>query len=297
MLTCIDRFTRWPEAIPLVDICAESICNAFYSGWVSRFGVPDEIVIDQGRQFESSLFKDLLNMIGSIRRRTTPYNPAANGLIERWHRTIKAALKCQPGTNSVRSLPSVLLGLRSVLKPELEATVAEMVYGTALRLPGEFLETRTDNSPLLSDFVCNLREQLSNVRPIESAHHTSKSAFIHENLKSCAYVFIREDAVKTPLQAPYNGPFKVLSRSLDNKTFTILVKGNPKNININRLKPAFYEFDNTSITTNQDQPPKTSSTQSKIRSKKVIFKTTPSPHVVTRSGRRIVSTKRFVPEP
>lgn len=101
LLTCIDRFTRWPEAIPLIDITAESIATAFYSGWVSRFGVPAEIVTDQGRQFESSLFKDLLTLLGSTRCRTSPYNPAANGLIERWHRTLKAALKCQKDSNWV----------------------------------------------------------------------------------------------------------------------------------------------------------------------------------------------------
>ena len=40
LLTCVDRFTHWPEAIPLVDIRTETVSDAFFSGWIARFGTP-----------------------------------------------------------------------------------------------------------------------------------------------------------------------------------------------------------------------------------------------------------------
>ena len=53
LLTCVDSFARWPEAIPLVDIKAETVGDAFFSGWIARFGTPATITTDRGAQFES----------------------------------------------------------------------------------------------------------------------------------------------------------------------------------------------------------------------------------------------------
>lgn len=55
-LTLIDRFSRWPEAFPLKNVDANSVCRAFFSGWISRFGSPETLTTDRGSQFESQLF-------------------------------------------------------------------------------------------------------------------------------------------------------------------------------------------------------------------------------------------------
>lgn len=81
-LTCIDRYTRWPEVIPLQDIEAPTVARAFVNTWIARFGVPLRVTTDQGRQFESRLFKELTELTGTTPIRTTPYHPAANGMVE-----------------------------------------------------------------------------------------------------------------------------------------------------------------------------------------------------------------------
>lgn len=83
VLTCIDRFTRWTEAIPLTDITATAVASAFLSGWVSLYGVPSSITTDQGRQFESALFREFSRLLGVNVTHTTPYHPQSNGQIER----------------------------------------------------------------------------------------------------------------------------------------------------------------------------------------------------------------------
>ena len=39
LLTMVDRYTRWVEAVPIPDVSSETITRAFVSNWVSRFGV------------------------------------------------------------------------------------------------------------------------------------------------------------------------------------------------------------------------------------------------------------------
>jgi len=66
-LTMIDRGTRRPEAVPIPDITAATVVNAFITVWVARFGCPAVISTDQGRQFESDLFHELSKVFGANR--------------------------------------------------------------------------------------------------------------------------------------------------------------------------------------------------------------------------------------
>ncbi|GFS97435.1 hypothetical protein TNCV_733651 [Trichonephila clavipes] len=89
LLTCIDRYTRWPEVTPVSDISAEAVAKSFIANWISRFGVPAIITTDQGGQFQSRLLYSLKQMLGIQRIRTTPYHPSSNGMVERLHRIFK----------------------------------------------------------------------------------------------------------------------------------------------------------------------------------------------------------------
>ena len=207
-LTYVDRFSRWPEVIPIAEIDAETVAKAFLNIWIARFGVPLRITTDQGRQFESHLFKELSQLIGATHLRTTAYHPQANGMVERFHRQLKAAVKCHATENWVEILPVVLAGIRSAFKEDLKATAAEMIYGTGMRLPGEFFMSNGVEGS--SDFVTQLRNRMKQLRPSPVMRHGARKTFIFKELATSSHVFLRHDAVKGPLQSPYDGPFEVL---------------------------------------------------------------------------------------
>ena len=252
----IDRYTRWVEVVPLSDITAETVAKAFFNNWIARFGSPARITTDQGRQFESQLFKALSQLLGISRIRSSPYHPQSNGMIEELHRPLKAALKAYNTDHWSDALPAILLGFRTVYKEDLQSTSAELVYGTTLRLPGEFFQSTPANaSPI--QMVEDLKAHFSMIRPSPASCHTQKNVFVHPALKDCSHVFLRHDAVRKPLQASYDGPFKVLQRK--HKTFEIDINGRKSTVSIDRLKPAFLEIDFPNSTkfpkTVQAEPP------------------------------------------
>ncbi|XP_035227333.1 uncharacterized protein LOC118199555 [Stegodyphus dumicola] len=190
-------------------------------------------------------------MLGIRRIRTSPYHPSSNGLVERFHRELKAALKCHNDTRWTTSLHLVLLGLRSSFKQDLAGTSAEHVYGTALRLPSEFFQLSSAPIDPVS-FLQTFREAMMKLFPTPTSCHNKSTPFLHHALSTCTHVFVRNDAVKPPLTPPYDGPVKVCERN--NKHFTVLVRDKETVLGIDRLKPAFFEASSTQVPVTSDPP-------------------------------------------
>ena len=238
ILTIIDRTTHWIEAVPLRDQTAETTARALYDTWISRYGCPLRITTDQGRNFESSLFRSLTNTLGIKKIRTTSFHPIANGMLERAHRTMKAALKARENTtNWVSELPSVLLGMRSAVRQDTNVSAAELTFGRTLRLPGDFCQPSNETT-LDATYVEELRQHLTNLAAIPTRKYTRTNVFVHPDLKDCTHVFLRCDHTQKPLAQPFDGPYLVLSRNP--KQFDILVNNKKRTVSCDRIKPAHY---------------------------------------------------------
>ena len=75
LLTMVDRFPRWPEAIPLTDTSTITCARAFILHWIARFGLPAHLSSDRGPQFTSQLWTDIACLLGTTLHHTTAYYP------------------------------------------------------------------------------------------------------------------------------------------------------------------------------------------------------------------------------
>lgn len=192
------------------------------------------------------------------------------------------------------ALPTILLGLRTVVKEDLRASPAEMLYGTSLRLPGEFFVSSNININE-TQFLTRFRQQISNVKPVPASNHSKQDVFIHPELAKCKFVFVRVDAVQPPLKAPYEGPYEVLERT--EKYFKLRWKGKPTNISMDRLKPAFViEGDVPTPANIKEDVPTTAEMKKDVPTPTKMKKDVPTPTksrtderppVFTRYGRRV----------
>ncbi|XP_068203630.1 uncharacterized protein [Palaemon carinicauda] len=185
--------------------------------WVSRFSVPDDITTDRGPAFLSEIWFALANLMGTTLHSTTAYNPAANGMVERTHRALKAFLmaSCTDGYWKSR-LIWVLLCLRTAPYANGEPSPAEKVYGEALKVPCEFFLTSTDDMQL--DHLRDIARKFRLKTYLDKSKH-----FKPRNFDNCGYVFVRVDAHRWPLTRPYRGPYRVIKKTT--KAFLLDVHG------------------------------------------------------------------------
>ncbi len=118
-------------------------------------------------------------------------------------------------------LPWVMLGLRTAPKEDCGLSSAEMVYGEALTLPGEFLEAST---PPGDSFLQLLRERMTRfqpppTRPVEVKPASQQEAALHK----ADFVYVKRGAVASSLSPLYSGPYRVISRG--EKTFHVAIRG------------------------------------------------------------------------
>ena len=238
IFTMIDRTSRWPEAVPLSSISAESCARAFISTWVSRFGVPAALTSDRGSQFTSSVWTGVCSTLGISASTTTSFHPQSNGMVERFHRSLKSSLRARLSNSDwVSHLPMVLLGLRATPKDDTGLSVSEAVYGTPLTLPGELV----DVPELLPDTFLRKVNRAVEGFAVPPPHHVRPVPLnqLPAALMSAKYVFVREDSVIPTLAPRYRGPYLVIDRK--DKYFRLQIGSKQDVVSVDRLKPVFSD--------------------------------------------------------
>ena len=92
LLVITDHFTKFARVIPTQNESAKTTAKALVDNFITQYGYPLRIHSDQGRNFESSLIKEMCNITSILKSRTTPYHPAGNGSCEKFNSTLLGLL-------------------------------------------------------------------------------------------------------------------------------------------------------------------------------------------------------------
>jgi transposase InsO family protein len=92
-VVAVDYFTKWVEAKPLANIKAPTIQKFLRQNIICRFGVPRELTVDNGKQFDCYTFKEYCKTLGTHAKFSSVYHPQSNGAVERENGLIFSGIK------------------------------------------------------------------------------------------------------------------------------------------------------------------------------------------------------------
>ena len=235
IITMRDRNTGFLVTAPLQSKTSESVIGAIEVNFISKFGIPEVIITDQGREFISHMFLAFCKHLGISHRNTTAYHPQANGKIERIHKILKSSIRSlnQPAAWH-RSLPYITLQINNQTSGINSFTPFQLTFGQPGRLPGNLLSGGLEQTKEIDlnnhrVFLLAMAEHEPRARPLKDNH-----PFIQKELTDCTSCWIRIDSTRNPLSPLYTGPYEVLKRS--HKTFVLLINAVPTSVSIDRLK-------------------------------------------------------------
>ncbi|KRZ13010.1 Retrovirus-related Pol polyprotein from transposon [Trichinella zimbabwensis] len=246
-LVVCDYFSKWPETFALPNAEARTVATALVNGIFCRYGAPETLHSDQGRNFESELVKEVCQLFGVAKTRTTAYHPQSDGLVERMNRILldllaKASIDHPDDWDA--HLDRVLLAYRSSVHHTTGATPSRVVFGRELRLP---VDERGAPEESVGEYTRRLRQDLEQLYEAVrgKAGREQRRQKFWKDRKAHGPVYEPGDQVwmqvpaKTKLGAYWDGPYEV-QKKLDWNTYRVKeMKGGRQRlvVHFDRLKP------------------------------------------------------------
>ena len=260
LLTFIDHFTRFCEAIPIAKQDTETIAREFVTKIVTQFGVPRKLLTDRGTNFTSALIKETCKLLKIQKLQTSSYNPQANGICERMHKLLIDMLSHfvrKDARNWDEYVPYAVMAYRAMPHCSTKYSPYYLVFGREMRLPIEDdWQPRLDNCTLedtdYDEHVRALAERLREAHKVAGqqsklSHDTAKRYYDRqtklEKFKKGEFVYVHDPTYKRgkakKFSYQYKGPFEVIERVSPLVYKVKLLDGTFTVVHINRLKRAY----------------------------------------------------------
>nr|GEU47024.1 reverse transcriptase domain-containing protein [Tanacetum cinerariifolium] len=136
----MDYFTKWIEAKPVATIIGNEVKKFVWDNIVCRFGLPEEIIFDNEKQFRDKPFKNWCEKLCIRQCFAFVKHPQANGLVERANKSLREGIKVRPDERSkdwIKELPYVLWAHRIMIMSSNRDTPFSLTYGTKAVIPAK----------------------------------------------------------------------------------------------------------------------------------------------------------------
>ena len=225
LLVVMDHFTKWCEVFPTKDQKAHTVADILVSRVFSRFGPPQIIHSDQGRNFESVLMHEVCQIMGTHKSRTTAYHPQCDGLVERHNRTIQDMLSAFVSEHSHdwdMWIDIIVYAYNTSTHESTGISPYELVFGRTARTPLELdLGMPLKNPCTQSEHSQSIRRSLQSLRQIAQqnliASRSRQKRYYDQQLKEWVpYPVDSSVWLRRPKSWKFGrrwiGPYKVMSR-------------------------------------------------------------------------------------
>ena len=162
ILTTVDYLSRWKKAKEVNQISAKDVAKFVYEDICCKFGVPLELLLDQGPSFRAELMDYLCDKMNIRHNYTTPYYPQCNGLNERSNGELVRILSNvtqHQGRNWDLELPSALWAYKTSIKMATWFSPFHLVFGKEALLP---VEVELPTVKLLEKSIVDVKDAPSN---------------------------------------------------------------------------------------------------------------------------------------
>ena len=250
-ILCItDAFTKYVELVVVPDKEAETVSEAIFIHWILRYGIPMEIITDQGKEFCNKLSDELYQLLNVTHNTTTAYHPQCNAQAEVANKTIKKYLQSFVDSttfNWEEYIGPLMFAYNTSFHRTIQTSPYFLTFGTLARQPNfapadlraRYLEAQTPE--IRQKIVQEAREVAwkNSVHQHENYQAQYDQKASPHNFQVNQWVLLQQNYFlnkNAKLAEQYEGPFKILQLKGTNNAI-IQVRRRKICVNTNRLKP------------------------------------------------------------